>query len=254
MPAQQVFKFTIATSRNGPFVSFYCFRFDLGRARGTTCLWTEDWFGDGSASQWSYYGARLRGAAALAPTGDVEYGGYVVGRMSTGTAGLVQKVMALVGGGAKALRVYTFGPEFMFPGNSYSEHPDVFPRLTEALDLIGAAEFALLPGRRPPARIAIVYPRSSFLWDEWGVPHPTSVVDETNNDMAGKTMDYAAEVYGLYVPVQWRSHGSHVWVVLLHRCVSRCHSRTTRSHASVLAGTRCCSSTTTRWTSWTRTC
>ena len=27
--------------------------FDFGRMRGTTCLWTEDWFGDGSASQWS---------------------------------------------------------------------------------------------------------------------------------------------------------------------------------------------------------
>eukprot|EP01079_Euglenida_sp_SAG-EU17-18_P003689 gene3689-685_t len=183
--------------------------FDFGRARhasgGTTCLWTEDWFRDGSAAQWSYYAARLRGAASLAPDGGVDFGGYLVGRESDGSPGFVQKALALAGSGAKALRVYTFGPEYMFPGNSYSEHLALFPYITQALDLIGAAEDVFLPGRRPAARIAIVYPRSSFAWDEWGVPHPTAVVDETNGDMAGHTMDYSAEVYGLYSLLQYNN-------------------------------------------------
>eukprot|EP01043_Picozoa_sp_COSAG02_P051513 COSAG02_NODE_5431_length_4334_cov_6.607084_2_plen_1192_part_01 len=88
--------------------------FDFGRARGTTCLWTEDWFGAGDAWQWSLYANRLRGAAALAPSGDVTFGGYIVGRDASPN-GLAQKMLALAGSGAKAMRIYTFGPEYMFP-------------------------------------------------------------------------------------------------------------------------------------------
>jgi hypothetical protein len=73
-----------------------------------------DWFGDGDAWQWSYYASRLRSAAALAPSRDVEFGGYIIGREASAT-GFAKKVLALVGGGAKALRIYTFGPEYMFP-------------------------------------------------------------------------------------------------------------------------------------------
>jgi hypothetical protein len=70
--------------------------------------------------------------------------------------------MALIGGGAKALRVYTFGPEYMFPGNSYSEHESLFASVTQVLDLIGGAEFALLPGRRPAAHVVIVCVNTSL--------------------------------------------------------------------------------------------
>jgi hypothetical protein len=70
----------------------------------------EDWFGSGDAWQWSYYANRLRGAAELAPEHDVAFGGYIVGRDAAPT-GLAQKMLALVGNGAKALRIYTFGPE-----------------------------------------------------------------------------------------------------------------------------------------------
>jgi hypothetical protein len=82
---------------------------------------TEDWFGAGDAWQWSLYANRLRGAADLAPSGDVKFGGYIVGRDASPT-GLAQKMLALAGSGAKALRVYTFGPEYMFPG-SYERRP-----------------------------------------------------------------------------------------------------------------------------------
>ena len=171
--------------------------FDFGRARGATVLWTEDWFGSGDAWQWSYYANRLRGAAELAPDHDVTFGGYVVGRDAT-PSGLAQKVLALAGSGAKALRMYTFGPEYMFKGNSYSEHSDLFAAITRSLDIIGAAEPVLFPGRRPAAEIAILYPRSSFMWDEWGQKSPTTIEDETNSNMDGRTTDYMAEVHGLF--------------------------------------------------------
>ncbi|MEI7437699.1 MAG: hypothetical protein WCL16_12920, partial [bacterium] len=45
---------------------------EFGRLRGSTMLWTEDWFGDELAYQWSYYSARLNSAARR---GGVEFGG-----------------------------------------------------------------------------------------------------------------------------------------------------------------------------------
>ena len=115
--------------------------FTFGRARGSTTMWTvcssvstvvvlsfcrktaahswsgcpcclvasrapaqEDWFGSGDAWQWSYYANRLRGAAELAPDHDVTFGGYIVGRDAT-PKGLAQKMLALAGSGAKALRM-----------------------------------------------------------------------------------------------------------------------------------------------------
>lgn len=52
--------------------------FEFGRARGSTLMWTEDWFGDSAASQWGYYGARLRSASRLAPSKDVIHGGCLL--------------------------------------------------------------------------------------------------------------------------------------------------------------------------------
>jgi len=86
----------------------------------------------------------------------------------------------------------------MFPGNSYSEHSDLFAAITRGLDIIGAAESALFPGRRPAAEIAILYPRSSFMWDEWGQKSPETIEDETNGNMDGRTTEYMAEVHGLF--------------------------------------------------------
>lgn len=86
----------------------------------------------------------------------------------------------------------------MFPANSYSEHGDLFSAITRSLDIIGAAESTLYPGKRPSAPIAIVYPRSSFMWDEWGDKSPTTIEDETNGNMDGRTTEYMAEIHGLF--------------------------------------------------------
>ena len=116
--------------------------FEFGRARGTKLMWydqrpidsptssftfvmykparchhrTEDWLPDHQAAQWSYYSSKMRSAARLSPSGDMGYGGYVVAAMAGERPhGILQKVLSLIGGGAKALVYFTFGPDYTFP-------------------------------------------------------------------------------------------------------------------------------------------
>src|SRR5205823_2362173 len=119
---------------------------EFGRLRGGTMLWTEDWFGDAKAYQWSFYCAKLRCAAAK---GDVQFGGYVIPRTAGDREdGIVQKILCVVGSGGKAVKYFVFGPEYNFPGNCYSERAKVLPKMAEAHRMIGAAEDVLWPGRR----------------------------------------------------------------------------------------------------------
>jgi hypothetical protein len=48
--------------------------FEAGRLRSGTMLWTESWFGDSKASEWTYLMARLRCAAKLGGP-DIKFGG-----------------------------------------------------------------------------------------------------------------------------------------------------------------------------------
>ena len=136
--------------------------------------------------------------------------------------------MAQVGGGAKALRNFIFGPEYAFPNNCYSVrhttwHPwpwrqcGVFAHWINTLQdnanlsrivreiatvagTIGAVEDLLLVAKRPRARVAIVAPRSSCYWDAWeGVGakgSPPTLVGVTSSLMALSEV-YTAEVFAL---------------------------------------------------------
>jgi hypothetical protein len=173
---------------------------EFGRLRGGTMLWTEDWFGDDRAYQWSFHAARLRCAAGK---GGVQFGGYVVPRAAGGREdGLVQKVLCLVGGGGKAVQYFVFGPEYNFPGNCYSERPGLLPKLAEAHRLIGAAEDLLWPGQRPRPEVAILAPRSAEPWDAKGMRVARGISDATNTDLNRATVDYMAEVFDLYLALQ----------------------------------------------------
>lgn len=182
--------------------------FEFGRARGSTLMWTEDWFGDSEASQWGYYSARLRAAARLAPHKDVIYGGYIVPRAGGQLAnGLLMKMMAIVGSGGKALKFYVFGPEYNFPGNCYSEdlvsNPALLESMAKGTSMIGAAEDLLWPAERVQSQIGILYPRSSFYWDETGVELPRGIMDCTNTHMLSGP-HYQAEVFALYTALAER--------------------------------------------------
>ena len=69
------------------------------------------------SGQWSYYMARFRSAARLAPQKDVEIGGYIVGRTSSHRE-IKLKTLSLTAGGSKNIRYYTFGPECASPRSS----------------------------------------------------------------------------------------------------------------------------------------
>ena len=173
---------------------------EFGRMRGSTMLWTEDWFADGLAFQWSFYCARLRCAAEKSGIG---YGGYVVPRVSGNReGGLLKKMLCVIGSGGKALTCYTFGPEYLFPGNCYSEKPGLLRQEAEANGIIGAAEDLLWPGKRPRAQVAILWPRSSFAWDIKGRVVDTPIQDATNFSLNGSTVDYLCEAYNHYCALQ----------------------------------------------------
>lgn len=173
---------------------------EFGRMRGSTMLWTEDWFGDEAAPQWSFYCAKLRCAA---DKGGVQFGGYVIPRTAgSRDEGIIQKILTIIGSGGKGLDYFVFGPEYAFPGNCYSENVKVLPKMAEAHRMIGAAEDLLWPGKIPHPQVAILSPRSAEMWDDKNVPVPNNISDATNNYLNGGTVDYMAEVYDLYVALQ----------------------------------------------------
>ena len=149
-----------------------------------------------------YYGARLRSASRLAPTKDVTHGGYVVPRAGGNLPdGLLMKAMAIVGSGGKVIDYYNWGPEYNFAGNTYSEeavgNPGMVKAIAKAAGLIGQAEELLVPAERVESEVGILYPRSSFYWDEKDVKLPRGIEDATNHRMMAGP-DYLREVYALY--------------------------------------------------------
>eukprot|EP00039_Didymoeca_costata_P030606 m.30479 g.30479 ORF g.30479 m.30479 type:complete len:944 (+) comp8204_c0_seq3:119-2950(+) len=177
--------------------------FEWARVKGGTILWTEDWMGDAATHRWSYYASRLRSAAALAEFNQ-EFSGYIVGRSSgLQEGGLLQRPLTLVGSGAKVLRYYNLGPEYMFPANCYSDVANatrLIHEIGKANDMIARAEPVLWPARRDSSQVAILFHRSSEMWDEWSTDfvHDMCMCCCTSS-MVAKYIDYSVEVYGLYL-------------------------------------------------------
>jgi hypothetical protein len=62
---------------------------EAGRYKAGSMLWTEDWFSEAYASEWSYLAARMRCAARLGGP-EVQFGGYIVPvRVTTALSHLV---------------------------------------------------------------------------------------------------------------------------------------------------------------------
>jgi hypothetical protein len=174
--------------------------FEFGRMHATDLLWTEDWFGNNRAYQWSFYAAKFR---SIAYKNGLRFGGYVIGRTAGNPQdGMLQKVLTLVGSGAKAIFYYNFGPEYNFPGNCYSEVPGVPAQLARADKMIAKAEDVLWPGREPQAEVAILQPRSSQVWDGLHIPRNSRVVGATHTNLNDETLDYMAEVFDEYLALE----------------------------------------------------
>ncbi len=173
---------------------------EFGRERGSTCIATEDWFGDAQAGQWSFYAARLRAAARFH---NEQFGALVIPRTSgQRPGGMPQKILSLVGNGAKSIKFFTFGPEYNFPGNCYSEVRDVFVPLSRSMQLVARSEALLFPGVAPVPRTAILTPQSSQLWDLQEQEIAKGLLDVTNTNLVRRHMPYMTETFGLYTAFQ----------------------------------------------------
>ncbi len=92
-------------------------------------------------------------AASAARQRGLEFGGYVVPRTSGDRSdGILQKVLCLVGSGAKAVQYFRFGPEYNFPGNCYSEKPGMLEKVAGAHRMLAVAEDVMWTGRTRAVR------------------------------------------------------------------------------------------------------
>jgi hypothetical protein len=90
----------------------------------------------------------------------------------------------------------------MGQANCYSDVPnkaDIFGQLAKAHAMIAHADDLLFDGERPAAHVAILYPRSSFLWDGWGSAGGPVCMCCCTSSMVAHNNDYTVETYGIYL-------------------------------------------------------
>ena len=103
---------------------------------------------------------------------------------------------------------FEFGPEDTFPGNCWSaiglheKNHTTFKFIAEASRMIAEVEDILAAGSMPPSQVAILYPRSSWLWDNasGGVYGP--VGPHGTEDQGATAMDYMEVIAGLFRVIQ----------------------------------------------------
>lgn len=135
---------------------------DFGRQR-CAMPFSEDWFGDAAANSWTWYADVLRSSAAL---GDGQFGAYTIGCCMGGHPdGAAYKIFSILSRGAKMVDVYTFGPEYFFPGNCWSERLSMYAPLAASLGLLGRAEDLLFPARPARGDVAMLLSGASTLWE-----------------------------------------------------------------------------------------
>lgn len=98
------------------------------------------------------------------------------------------------------------GPEWAFPGNCWGDNVYTYAADMIALHTMAAdAEPLLWPGIKRRSDVAVLYPRSSEVWDQWDVAPPGSgrfpkgIVDGGNKYIDGETMDYFVDADFIYL-------------------------------------------------------
>jgi hypothetical protein len=80
------------------------------------------------------------------------------------------------------------------------------------------AEALLWPGKKRKARVAILYPRSSFVWDQWSAAPPGSgkypggISDGGNKYIDGHTMDYQIDADFIYLALTLAWNVDVFWI------------------------------------------
>ena len=120
--------------------------------------------------------------------------------------GFQMRVHSLLAHGAKAIKYFAFGPEWAFPGNCWGDDVATYAsQMITAHTMAADAEALLWPGVKRRSDVAILYPRSSQVWDLWETAPPGSgrfpkgLVDGGNKYVDGETMDYFVDADFIYL-------------------------------------------------------
>lgn len=149
----------------GSFDWFYS-----GRSSAHT-LFSEDWTLDFDLHEWIFRAQNLRSAASL---GDQVFGSYVIAGMSAEIPdALSMRTLSLVGRGAKLIDYFAFGPEGLFPGNCWSERPEVYPELQQANRRVRFADHIFATGTAVAPEVAIMSPQDAMVWAHWEDADPS---------------------------------------------------------------------------------
>ena len=95
---------------------------------------------------------------------------------------------------------------FDHQGNCYSEReylPDIFAGMQMAHGLIAKADDLLWTGRRAPAAVAMLSPRSAYVWDTAAVTQDGQI--QIWENMTQFKADYEAELWGIYTALTTHS-------------------------------------------------
>jgi hypothetical protein len=138
--------------------------FDLGR-KSVPSISAENWSGDTFGLNVSYTANLMRCAAQLG--NEKRFSATIRGLRLSDTAIPSYAVMTYAGYGCKDFTVFNYG-HGSYQIDSWSEYPELFPAIRNALDMLGQTEDLLYPGQPPLAQVAVLHPAASDLWNEFG--------------------------------------------------------------------------------------
>lgn len=185
--------------------------FEWCREGAAGIIQPEDWdIIDSNGPHWSYRARRLaaavkRGAAAGRTD---KFGSFQVGYTGGVIPGtFTRKVHAAAGQGAWSIYHYYFGPAWASQGGAYSEHPGAtsttfYPDYAKSNQLLARSEDLTGLGTPLGSEVAILYPRSSAMWDLYDAAVPNVRVAMPGNDAMSYNSDAFAECRGLFHALQ----------------------------------------------------
>ncbi len=144
--------------------------FEFARAGGGTCLWlapgmseSGGWYGS-TLRTWSLMMNLLRSAAAEGPK---QFGAYIHHNFipEERSYEIELSIMSLAGHGGVAYNSYIWGPHYAFTEYMWSEKLGHYEAVADANRLIGRTENVLLAGRPPRAKVALLWPITSQMYD-----------------------------------------------------------------------------------------
>jgi hypothetical protein len=157
---------------NAPFTASHNW-FDFSRAHGSTCLWlgpgmseSGNWYRS-TMRTWSMALDLLRSAADANGQGVGRFGAYVHHEMIPDERGyeVALSIMSVAGRGGSGYDSYLWGPHYAFTEYMWSEKFGHYKPAADANRLIARSEPLMIGAKPARARIALLWPITSQMYD-----------------------------------------------------------------------------------------